>query len=324
MGKKLAKLLKNEKDYKNKLYLNPYLHAFEKQENIDGMNKVQTIKIFKKDTKKKNLSNKSSFMDFILSKTRIFNDFKDMSSYVTSILKSSSYPFFVVDKGMKIQYMNPACLDFTGVDLSVAIGKIKCKDVFSSSMCKSSCAISHSIKTKEPVVGKKVKVKDKNGKEHTIIVNAGPLMDDDGNVFGGFEMWRDALPDDEEASRINKLLNIIREHCTDTENALIALYDKNDSADKKDKLMRKEIISNIKNNTANLAASCNRLMKSNCWDIMDCPPERQVQCPAFPNNGSNCWEIDYTWCDGQMQGRAEDKKSDKCVFCIACNNSKNQ
>ena len=40
----------------------------------------------------------------------------------------------------------------------------------------------------------------------------------------------------------------------------------------------------------------------------------KVQCPAFPNNGRNCWDIDYTWCDGQMQGKTFEKTK-KCMQC---------
>jgi len=47
-----------------------------------------------------------------------------------------------------------------------------------------------------------VQTKDK---EHSIIVNAGALIDSKGKVLGGFEMWRDATADKKAASNINAL-----------------------------------------------------------------------------------------------------------------------
>ncbi len=256
----------------------------------------------------------SSFMDFLFSKTKVFNEFKEMSSFVTSILKASNYPFFVVDNVMNIQYMNPACLEFTGVNLKDAMGQVKCKDVFSSNLCETSCAIQQAIASKKPVVGKKVIVKDKNEKEHAIIVSAGPLMDAKGKILGGFEMWRDAMPDEEERYRVDKLLGTLKNYCGEMDEFFDSLEQKKDSENMREIKSREKLMKNMRRRTRNLFNCCNNILNSACWDILDCPPERQVQCPAFPNNGRNCWEIDYTWCDGQMQGKASDKTKE-CKKC---------
>lgn len=36
---------------------------------------------------------------------------------------------------------------------------------------------------------------------------------------------------------------------------------------------------------------------------------------------SNCWNVDYTWCDGQMQGKATEKM-DRCKGCVVYKNFK--
>jgi len=44
-------------------------------------------------------------MDFLFSKTKMFTEFEKWPPS-NEHLRSSSYPFFVVDKELKIQYMN--------------------------------------------------------------------------------------------------------------------------------------------------------------------------------------------------------------------------
>ena len=38
--------------------------------------------------------------------------------------------------------------------------------------------------------------------------------------------------------------------------------------------------------------------QENCWDVLDCPTERKVQCPAWEfNSGKFCWFINGTICE---------------------------
>ncbi|MBF0252866.1 MAG: PAS domain-containing protein [Candidatus Omnitrophica bacterium] len=258
---------------------------------------------------------KNVIMDFLFSKVKAFKKFEDMSSFITSIMKASTYPFFVVDTDMNIQYMNPACLDFTGDNFKEIAGKVSCSDIFESDICKTECAILKAMTTKKPVVGKRVKVKDKNNKEHQIIVNAGPLIDNKGTILGGFEIWRDAMPDKEISSRVDTLLNTLDIFCREMTGMITSLSKEVNSKESA------EILKNMREITKTLSDSGNNIFKSTCWDILSCPPERQVLCPAFPNNGNACWDIDYTWCDGQMQGLAA-QKTKKCESCLVHKNLK--
>lgn len=263
---------------------------------------------------------KSDYVEFLSSKTKVFNEFEEMSSFVTSILRMSSYPFFVVDKNMTIQYMNPACLEFTGVDINDAIGRTTCSKIFDSSHCGKNCAVKQAMNTQRSVIGKKVKVRDKHDKEHTIVVTAGPLIDSNGRVLGGFEVWRDAMPEEEITHRIDQFRKSLKEYCWDVEGFLDVVGRSPNTKELDDADKREEIIEKMKKKTRDLFNSGNNLMKTYCWDILNCPAERQVQCPAFPNKGMKCWEVDYTWCDGQMQGEAANKK-DKCARCVVYKNS---
>jgi len=258
---------------------------------------------------------KNSLVEFLMTKTKAFKEFQEMSAFVTSIYRGSNYPFFVVDTNLSIQYMNPACLEFTGLRLPEISGKMLCRDIFESDLCKGNCAIQQAIMTKQPVVGKRVNVKDKNGNRHTIIVSAGAMVDISGEVLGGFEMWRDAMPDEEMTSRVNSLMSTLEDHNREMQELLEKLDDTLAHEALKSE-RAKQITDKMKQQMGTLMGTFHAMQRSYCWSIMDCPPERQVQCPVFPNNGRNCWDIDYTWCDGQMQGKALEK-TEKCTQCRA-------
>jgi len=172
------------------------------------------------------------------------------------------------------------------------------------------------------VVGKRVNVKDKNGERHTIIVNAGALVDMSGEVLGGFEMWRDAMPEAEMASRLNSLMSTLDDYCQETGKLLDNLDEVLASVTGKGE-KDQPITDQMRVQLGVLLKSCHAMQTSYCWSIMNCPPERQVQCPAFPNHGRKCWDIDYTWCNGQMQGDAL-AKIDKCSQCLVFGELRNR
>ena len=256
----------------------------------------------------------SSLTEFLMTKTKAFKEFREMSAFVTSVYRASNYPFFMVDTNLSIQYMNPACLEFTGLKLPETSGKMFCHDIFESDLCQGNCAIKQAMTTKRPIVGKRVNGKDKNGKRHTIIVSAGALVDMSGEVLGGFEMWRDAMPDAEMTSRVNSLMSTLDDYCRNMQD-LFEQLDDAFACEAAKSQSGKQIINQMKQQMGTLINTCHTMQRSHCWSFMDCPNERQMQCPAFPNNGRNCWDVDYTWCDGQMQGKAADK-IEKCTQCI--------
>jgi hypothetical protein len=176
------------------------------------------------------------------------------------------------------------------------------------------------MKTKSPIIDRWVKVHDRDKKEHTIIVNAGALVDRNGEVLGGFEIWRDAMPNADVASKINLLSSRVNDYCSEM-NRLIDGLGKNLTDGLPEDIKDHKTLLDMKQRTNNLLNSYNSLFNSYCWGLMKCPPERQVRCPTFPNYGGNCWNVDYTWCDGQMQGKATEKM-DRCKGCVVYRNFK--
>ncbi len=51
----------------------------------------------------------------------------------------------------------------------------------------------------------------------------------------------------------------------------------------------------------------------NCWEYINCGS--QQKCPAFPDNGRECWSVTGTLCRGEVQGTAEEKRRDCITLC---------
>lgn len=51
-----------------------------------------------------------------------------------------------------------------------------------------------------------------------------------------------------------------------------------------------------------------------CWDVKNCPTSRRNSCPAYPNNGSDCWGVTATLCGGEEQGTYHEKMA-SCRKC---------
>jgi methyl-accepting chemotaxis protein len=52
-----------------------------------------------------------------------------------------------------------------------------------------------------------------------------------------------------------------------------------------------------------------------CWDLLNCPAASRQKCPAYNNAEERCWQIEGTWCKGNLQGDARSKLKN----CMTCN-----
>jgi methyl-accepting chemotaxis protein len=51
-----------------------------------------------------------------------------------------------------------------------------------------------------------------------------------------------------------------------------------------------------------------------CWEYKKCGKDKDGACPAYPNNGLDCWRVTGTLCDGTEQGSFKEKIA-KCREC---------
>lgn len=106
------------------------------------------------------------------------------------ILDSITDGVFTVDHDWRITSFNKAAEDITGVPREEAIGR-RCKDVLKASICERDCALEHTMATGQSVVGKTIQIIDAEGEQAPVSISTALLKDENGNVIGGVETFRD-------------------------------------------------------------------------------------------------------------------------------------
>ncbi len=107
-----------------------------------------------------------------------------------SILESIADGAFSVDHDWRITFFNKSAEEITGIHRSDAIGR-KCYEVFKADICMSSCALKQSIETGRDVTNLKVNIQDIEGDKIPIMVTTSVLRNENFEVIGGVETFRD-------------------------------------------------------------------------------------------------------------------------------------
>lgn len=107
-----------------------------------------------------------------------------------TILKSISEGIFTIDLDKKITFLNSAAESITGFTSPEAIGQY-CFDIFRSNVCQINCPLEVAIETKEPVYNRAAAIINKSGHQIYIRLTADLLKDDQGEIIGAIEVFRD-------------------------------------------------------------------------------------------------------------------------------------
>jgi PAS domain S-box-containing protein len=106
------------------------------------------------------------------------------------ILSSIADGVFTVDKDRRITSFNPAAERITGVPASGAVGK-KCYEVFHSNICEDNCLLERTLRTGEEAIDIPVRILNSSGRRIPISISTAVLRDDNGEVLGAVETFRD-------------------------------------------------------------------------------------------------------------------------------------
>ena len=106
------------------------------------------------------------------------------------ILDSINEGVFTVDRDWRITSFNRAAEEITGVRRRDAIGR-QCSEVFRANICENDCALRQTLSTGKPVVNAAVYVVNAAGKRVPIRISTALLKDQNGQVIGGVETFRD-------------------------------------------------------------------------------------------------------------------------------------
>ena len=132
----------------------------------------------------------------IIGGVEIFKDISDQESLRKEvslgelILDAIADGAFTVDKDFRITSFNRAAECITGVNRSNAMGR-KCHEVLRADLCQKTCALKKSIATGRDVSNIKVYIHDAEDDLVPISVNTSVLRDENGEVIGGVETFRD-------------------------------------------------------------------------------------------------------------------------------------
>jgi PAS domain S-box-containing protein len=105
------------------------------------------------------------------------------------ILSSIADGVFTVDSNRIITSFNPAAEKITGIPASRAIGS-HCYDIFHSDICEG-CPLKETLKTGIEAVDRPVNIVNAQGETTPITISTAVLRDDDDNVLGAVETFRD-------------------------------------------------------------------------------------------------------------------------------------
>lgn len=106
------------------------------------------------------------------------------------ILDSIADGVFTVDTQWRIMSFNRAAEEITGLRKEQAIGR-QCWDVFRASICESNCSLRRTMETGEPAVDRGIFIVSSAGERIPVSISTALLKDEEGNVIGGVESFRD-------------------------------------------------------------------------------------------------------------------------------------
>jgi len=116
---------------------------------------------------------------------------KELDQITTQIiLESISDGVFTVDHNWKITSFNHAAEEITGISRKEAIGR-HCWEVFRSNMCEIDCALKKTMKKKKSYVSSSTYIINSQQKRIPITVSTSVLKDENGEILGGVETFRD-------------------------------------------------------------------------------------------------------------------------------------
>ncbi len=113
---------------------------------------------------------------------------------------------FTVDREWNITYFNRAAESIVGVPREEVLGE-KCWNVFHSSACDGCCILKEALRVDAQITNKSIFILRRGGEKIPISISASPLYDENGNLLGGVETFRDL-------SEIQFIRQRLKENCS--------------------------------------------------------------------------------------------------------------
>ena len=115
---------------------------------------------------------------------------RDPEKFFHIIFDSIADGVFTTDGEGRITFFNKAAEEITGFVRGEAIGRF-CYEIFRADICQSRCVLKEVLKTEKEIINLTVTILNKYGKRIPISISAAVLRDEQGEVIGGVETFRD-------------------------------------------------------------------------------------------------------------------------------------
>jgi len=115
---------------------------------------------------------------------------RDPEKFFNVILNSIADGVFTTDHEGKITFINKAAEEITGFSSKEAIGHY-CFDIFRADICQTRCALKETLKTKKEIMNLPVTILNKEGRKIPINISTAVLKNEQGQIIGGVETFRD-------------------------------------------------------------------------------------------------------------------------------------
>lgn len=114
----------------------------------------------------------------------------ETNQMLQSILNSISEGVMTVDRDWKIASWNRAAEKITGFHREEVLGS-DCSKIFRSPLCKENCPVDRALYCGQPHQDVAVSIRNKRNEHVHLLVNAAPLYNENGEIIGGIETFRD-------------------------------------------------------------------------------------------------------------------------------------
>lgn len=119
------------------------------------------------------------------------------------ILDSIADGVFTVGKDWCITSFNRAAEQITGITREQAIGR-PCREILKADVCETGCALHQTMETGRPIISKPVDIIDAHGRRKPITISTALLKDENGQIVGGVETFRDMMLVEELRKQVQK------------------------------------------------------------------------------------------------------------------------
>ena len=106
------------------------------------------------------------------------------------ILDSTADGIFTVGSDFRITSFNRSAEKITGIKKEEAIGR-HCWEVFRASICENECSMRHTMETGQPILNRSIFIVNLEGDRIPVSISTALLKDENRNVIGGVETFRD-------------------------------------------------------------------------------------------------------------------------------------